>query len=71
MHDDLRAAVAADMPRLKDLLFDLVRLESVSADGYDPANVRSAGETIVGLLDAAGFDLIEWPPGCVRREAGA
>ena len=56
MHDDLRAAVAADMPRLKDLLFDLVRLESVSADGYDPANVRSAGETIVGLLDAAGFD---------------
>jgi acetylornithine deacetylase/succinyl-diaminopimelate desuccinylase-like protein len=56
MHDDLRAAVAADMPRLKDLLFDLVRLESVSADGYDPANVRKAGETIVGLLEAAGFD---------------
>jgi acetylornithine deacetylase/succinyl-diaminopimelate desuccinylase-like protein len=56
MHDDLRAAVAADMPRLKELLFDLVRIESVSADGFDPANVRSAGETIVGLLDAAGFD---------------
>jgi acetylornithine deacetylase/succinyl-diaminopimelate desuccinylase-like protein len=56
MHDDLRAAVAADMPRLKDLLSDLIRLESVSADGYDPANVRKAGEKIVGLLEAAGFE---------------
>ncbi|MCZ6737828.1 MAG: M20/M25/M40 family metallo-hydrolase [Actinobacteria bacterium] len=55
MHDDLRAAVGADMPRLKDLLSDLVRLESVSAHGYDPVNVRKAGETIVGLLEEAGF----------------
>ncbi|MCZ6739384.1 MAG: M20/M25/M40 family metallo-hydrolase, partial [Actinobacteria bacterium] len=55
MHDDLRTAVGADMPRLKDLLSDLVRLESVSAHGYDPANVRKAGETIVGLLEEAGF----------------
>jgi acetylornithine deacetylase/succinyl-diaminopimelate desuccinylase-like protein len=56
MHDDLRAAVAADMPRLKDLLYDLVRMESVSADGYDPAGVRTAGETIVGMLDDAGYE---------------
>ena len=56
MHDDLRAAVAADMPRLKDLLYDLVRMESVSADGYDPAAVRTTGETIVGLLDEAGYE---------------
>jgi acetylornithine deacetylase/succinyl-diaminopimelate desuccinylase-like protein len=55
MHDDLRAAVAADMPRLKSLLFDLVRMESVSAHGYDPAGVRGAAESIVGLLDEAGF----------------
>ena len=33
MNDDLRAAVAADMPRLEALLSDLVRLQSVSAAG--------------------------------------
>jgi acetylornithine deacetylase/succinyl-diaminopimelate desuccinylase-like protein len=56
MHDDLRAAVAADMPRLKELLGTLVRLKSVSAPGYDPAGVRSAGEEIVGILDGLGFE---------------
>jgi len=55
MHDDLRAAVAADMPRLKELLFDLIRMESVSAPGFDPAGVRSAGERIVAMLDEYGF----------------
>lgn len=55
MHDDLRNAVATDMPRLTELLRDLVRLESVSAFGYDPANVRSAAETLVDLLDESGF----------------
>ena len=56
MHDDLRAAVAADIPRLKEMLSSLIRLQSVSADGFDPAAVRSSGETIVGLLRELGFD---------------
>lgn len=56
MHDDLRAAVAADMPRLKELLSTLIRMKSVSADGFDAQAVRQAGETIVGMLDEAGFD---------------
>jgi cysteinylglycine-S-conjugate dipeptidase len=56
MHDDLRSAVAADMPRLKELLATLIRMESVSADGYDPRAVRAAGEAIVAILDEAGFD---------------
>jgi acetylornithine deacetylase/succinyl-diaminopimelate desuccinylase-like protein len=56
MHDDLKAAVAADMPRLKDLLGSLIRMESVSAHGYDPSGVRQAGESVVSLLDEAGFD---------------
>ncbi len=56
MHDDLKAAVAADMPRLTELLATLIRMESVSADGYDPAGVRSAGEAIVSILDEAGFE---------------
>lgn len=56
MHEDLKAAVAADMPRLKDLLSTLIRMESVSADGFDPTGVRSAGGAIVAMLDEAGFD---------------
>jgi acetylornithine deacetylase/succinyl-diaminopimelate desuccinylase-like protein len=56
MHDDLRAAVAADMPRLTELLATLVRMESVSAHGHDPTGVRQAGEAIVAMLDASGFD---------------
>jgi hypothetical protein len=32
MHDDLRTAVAADMPRLQELLSTLIRMRSVSAD---------------------------------------
>jgi acetylornithine deacetylase/succinyl-diaminopimelate desuccinylase-like protein len=56
MHDDLRAAVAADMPRLTELLKTLIRMESVSAHGYDPEGVRSAGETIVGMLSEFGYD---------------
>ena len=55
MHDDLRAAVAADMPRLKELLSDLVRMESVSAEGFDTKGVRETGEWLVAYLDEAGF----------------
>ena len=56
MNDDLRAAVAADMPRLTELLADLVRMPSVSAHGYDPSGVRDAGTRIVEMLDSYGFD---------------
>jgi len=43
------------MPRLKDLLANLVRLPSVSAPGYDQNEVRAAAETIVAILGDAGF----------------
>lgn len=56
MHEDLKSAVADDMPRLKSLLMDLVRLESVSAEGYDPAAVRHGGEALVTMLDEAGYE---------------
>jgi acetylornithine deacetylase/succinyl-diaminopimelate desuccinylase-like protein len=55
MYDDLRAAVTADMPRLKEMLFDLVRLESVSAHGHDPARMRAAAERILQMVEEAGF----------------
>ena len=55
MHDDLKAAVAADMPRLKELLGTLIRMPSVSADGFDPKEVRATGESLVEILDEYGF----------------
>lgn len=56
MHEDLRAAVTADMPRLTSMLGDLIRMKSVSAHGYDPSAVRSAGESIVSMLGDLGFE---------------
>ena len=44
MNDDLRAKVAADLPRLTELLGDLVGLPSVSAPGFDKAKVHEAAE---------------------------
>lgn len=55
MHTDLKTAVGADMPRLKNLLFDLVRMETVSADGYDPARVREGAERLIDIVTDAGF----------------
>ncbi|MFQ5523359.1 MAG: dipeptidase [Acidimicrobiia bacterium] len=56
MHDDLKAAVTADMPRLKTLLADLVRMKSVGAPGYDPVPVRQTAETLKALLEEAGLE---------------
>lgn len=55
MHEDLRSAVNADMPRLTELLKTLIRMRSVSAHGYDSAEVHKAGEAIVGILADLGF----------------
>jgi acetylornithine deacetylase/succinyl-diaminopimelate desuccinylase-like protein len=55
-YDHLREAVDADLPRLRATLEDLVRIPSVSAPGYDRANVRQAADHIVGLLEESGFE---------------
>ncbi len=55
MNDDLRAAVADDMPRIKEMLADLVRLPSVSAAGHDQDHVRDAAHRIVAILEDSGF----------------
>lgn len=54
-YNHLREAVDADLPRLRATLEDLVRIPSVSAPGYDRANVRQAADHIVGLLEDGGF----------------
>lgn len=55
MHDDLKTAVAADMPRLKELLASLIRMKTVSAHGYDPSDVRAGAEALTDIATAAGF----------------
>jgi acetylornithine deacetylase/succinyl-diaminopimelate desuccinylase-like protein len=55
-YNHLREAVDADVPRLRATLEDLVRIPSVSAPGYDRANVRQAADHIVGLLEESGFE---------------
>ena len=56
MHDDLRSAVSDDMPRFKELLSTLIRMPTVSADGYDPAAVRTGAENIIEILEQMGFE---------------
>ena len=55
MHEDLRSAVATDMPNLIQLLGDLVRLESVSHPSYDAQTVRQSAESIRETLENRGF----------------
>jgi acetylornithine deacetylase/succinyl-diaminopimelate desuccinylase-like protein len=58
-YSHLREAVRADLPRLQATLADLVRIPSVSAPGYDRANVRTAAEHIIVLLEQAGFENVQ------------
>lgn len=54
MHEDLRSAVRADFPHLREVLADLVRIPSVSASGYDPGEVRRSAHHVADLFSAAG-----------------
>jgi len=56
MHDDLKQAVDQLMPSLREHLDALVRIPSVSAAGYDEAQVRRSAEFTADLLREAGFD---------------
>lgn len=55
MHDDLATRLHDLFPGLTDMLADLVRIPSVSAPGYPPAEVRRSAEHLVGLLNDSGF----------------
>lgn len=50
MHSDLRSAVRDDFPHLTSVLTDLIRIPSVSADGYDTGEVRRSAEAVMRLL---------------------
>ena len=55
MPTDLHTAIDNLLPAMRQELEDLVRIPSVSASGYDPANVRRSAEYSMSLLEAAGF----------------
>jgi acetylornithine deacetylase/succinyl-diaminopimelate desuccinylase-like protein len=54
--DRIRSAVARILPEVRAELEDLVRIPSVSAAGFDPANVRRSAEAVRTLLSARGLD---------------
>jgi acetylornithine deacetylase/succinyl-diaminopimelate desuccinylase-like protein len=62
--EELRAAIAEDMPRTVDELSRLVRIPSIAFPGYDDKPVRASAEATAEILEAAGYGsvrLIELP----------
>lgn len=59
MHDDLRSAVRSDFDHLREMLADLIRIPSVSAPGYEPAEVRRSAEKAADLLRSEGVDDVQ------------
>ncbi|HEX9978873.1 MAG TPA: dipeptidase [Acidimicrobiia bacterium] len=55
MHDDLAKAVHTLFPSIRSQLEDLVRIPSVSADGFDPAQVRRSADATAALFREAGL----------------
>ena len=53
--DELRTRVQAELPRIRQDLEDLVRIESVSADPARAAEVRRSAEAVAELFRAEGF----------------
>jgi acetylornithine deacetylase/succinyl-diaminopimelate desuccinylase-like protein len=50
-----RERISADMDRIQDDLERLVRIPSVSAEGFDPTHVRASAEETARLMEAAGL----------------
>src|ERR1044071_10069350 len=60
MHiDELRSRVTAELPRIRQDLEDLVRIESVSADPARAGEVRRSAEAVAELFRAEKFDWVE------------
>jgi len=53
--DETRARVSACMPEIRSELERLVRVPSVSADGFDPQEVRRSATLTAELLEARGL----------------
>ena len=55
MTDELRAATEEAWPRVRGDLERLVRIPSVSFEGFDPANVRASAEATAEILQGTGL----------------
>src|SRR3954447_15573461 len=55
--DHVRAAVAAQMPRVQADLVDLVRIPGIAFDGFDFAEVERSAEAVAELLRAEGLEV--------------
>ena len=53
--EDTRERISSDMPRIQGDLERLIRIPSVSADGFDPAHVRASAQETAELMEAAGL----------------
>jgi acetylornithine deacetylase/succinyl-diaminopimelate desuccinylase-like protein len=56
MIEQLRTAVENDTHRIRAELEAMVRIPSVSADGYDPGEVRRSAEFVADLMRSSGID---------------
>ncbi len=54
--DELRSRLQAELPRIRQDLEDLVRIESVSADPSRAAEVQRSAEAVAELFRAEGFE---------------
>jgi len=60
MHiDELRSRVTAELPRIRQDLEDLVRIESVSADPARASEVQRSAEAVAALFRADGFEDVQ------------
>lgn len=55
MYEDLRARVSRQFPAMVEHLSELVRIPSVSAEGYPAQPLRASAEAVARLLRGAGF----------------
>jgi acetylornithine deacetylase/succinyl-diaminopimelate desuccinylase-like protein len=53
-NDTIRAAVAAQLPRLTEELIALARIPSIAAEGFPPEPLHEAHDRVVALLHDAG-----------------
>ena len=56
MHEDIIAAVTADMPRIRSDLESLVRIPSVSAGDFDAGEVRRSANAVRQMLEDNGLE---------------
>jgi acetylornithine deacetylase/succinyl-diaminopimelate desuccinylase-like protein len=69
--DELRARVSAELPRIRQDLEALVRIESVSADPARAAEVQRSAEAVAALFRAESFEDVKIVSACEDGRAPA